>query len=81
MLSSILRRAAAPSLAAPAMRQSLPSLAVRALRTSAPAQSTAPTVTTSSGNVVPVDKCVRCTFTFSLAREPQHPRHSLEPAA
>ena len=69
MLSSILRRAAAPSLAAPAMRQSLPSLAVRALRTSAPAQSTAPTVTTSSGNVVPVDKCVRCTFTFSLAQD------------
>ena len=57
MLASLVRRAAAPSLAAPVLRQSLPSLAVRALRTSVPAHSsTAPTVTTSSGVVVPVDK-------------------------
>merc|ERR1719409_1318084 len=48
-------RRAPTALAAP-LRLSLPSLAVRALRTSAPVQSTSPTVTTSSGAVVPVDK-------------------------
>ena len=48
-------RAVRPRLASP-LAKLAPTLAVRGLRASAPAQSSVPTVTTSSGATIPVDK-------------------------